>query len=78
MPDVFATRSDWLIKVAALKGYDILTIHPLDGLTPDMVVSSLGAQKLLYDARRRAAFTIQPHGSKIMIQRRHPEESLRR
>lgn len=69
MADIFATRSDWMIKVSALKDFDVLTIHPLDGLTPKMIIDTLAAQKLLYKRPGQPAFRILHHGTKILIQK---------
>jgi hypothetical protein len=69
MADIYAKRSDWLLHVGKLKGYDVLTIHPLDGLTSRMVVDSMAAQKILYKRPGHPAFRIIHHGTKIMIQR---------
>lgn len=73
MTDVFATRRDWLVKTEELEGYDILTIHPLQGLTARMVVHALTVQKLLYECDGQPAFVIREHGSKILIQRSRPD-----
>lgn len=69
MTDVFAKRNDWLVKAVALKDLDILTIHPLDGLTGRMVIDAMAAQKILYKRPGSPAFRIIEHGTKIFIQR---------
>lgn len=70
MTDFFAKRTDWLVKVPLLKGLDVLTIHPLDGLTAAMVVDAMSAQKILYERPGQPAFRIITHGTKIFIQRK--------
>lgn len=67
--DIFAKRSDWLLHVGKLKSLDVLTIHPLDGLTPELVIEAMAAQKLLYVRRGQPSFRIMQHGTKIFIQR---------
>lgn len=69
MADIFAKRSSWLLHVGKLKGLDVLTIHPRDGLTGEMVVQALAAQKILFKRPGQPAFRIREHGSKIFIQR---------
>ncbi len=69
MTDLFAKRSDWLVKVMKLKGLDVLTIHPLNGLTAKMVIDAMVAQKILYKRPGQPAFRIMTHGTKILIQR---------
>jgi hypothetical protein len=64
--DIFAKRSDWLLRVGKMKPLDIVTIHPLDGLTGEMVVKAMGAQGLL---RNRPSYVIRQHGTKIFVQR---------
>lgn len=69
MADIYAKRRDWLVKVLTLKDMDVLTIHPLDGLTPKMIVDAMVAQKILYSRPGQPAFRIIQHGTKIFIQR---------
>jgi hypothetical protein len=69
MGDVFAKRSDWLVKVGKLCDTDIMTIHPLDGLTGRMIIDALAAQRLLYKRPGQPAFNVRQHGTKIFIQR---------
>lgn len=69
MADIFAKRSDWLLHVDELKGFDVMTIHPRDGLTGRMIVDALAAQKMLYVRPGQPAFLIREHGTKILIQR---------
>lgn len=69
MADIFAKRSDWLVKVPIMQGLDVLTIHPLDGLTGRMIVDALAAQKMLYRRPGQPAFCIREHGTKIFLQR---------
>lgn len=64
--EIFANRSDWLLHVAQLKPLEIVTIHPLDGLTGEMVVQAMGAQGLL---KKRPSYVIRQHGTKIFVQR---------
>lgn len=71
MADVFARRSDWLVKAIAMKpGDERLTIHPLDGLTAKMMEDALRAQKMLHDANGRLAWQAICHGTKIFLHRK--------
>lgn len=71
MADVFANRSDWLVKAIAMKpGDERLTIHPLDGLTTKMMQEALSAQKILHDANGRLAFQAVQHGTKVFLYRK--------
>jgi hypothetical protein len=38
--NIFAKRSDWLLHVGKMAPLDIVTIHPLDGLTGESVVAA--------------------------------------
>lgn len=69
MTDIYATRSDWLLHISRLKSGDVLTIHPLDGLTSRMVIDAMAAQKILYERAGFPAFRIIHHGTKVLIQR---------
>lgn len=64
--EIFAKRSDWLIHIDRLEPLDIVTIHPLDGLTAVMVVKAMAAQGVL---KKRPGFRVVDHGTKIFIQR---------
>lgn len=64
--EIFAKRSDWLIHLDGLEPLDIITIHPLDGLTAGMVVKAMAAQGAL---KKRPGFRVVDHGTKIFIQR---------
>lgn len=64
--ELFAKRSDWLVHTTKLEPLDIVTIHPLDGLTARMIIDAMGAQGLL---KRRPGYRVVDHGSKIFIQR---------
>lgn len=72
MANVFAYRSDWLVKVMCLSGFDVCTIHPLDGLTFRMVIEAMSAQKILYKKPGKPEFRILVHGNKILIQKERP------
>jgi hypothetical protein len=69
MTDFFCTRSNWLLNVPKLQGFDVLTIHPRDGLTVRMIIEAMAAQKILYDRPGQPAFRIVDHGTKVFIQR---------
>jgi hypothetical protein len=72
MRDIFTTRKDWLLHVGKLEGYDVLTIHPRDGLTVRMIAEAMAAQGILYKRPGQPAFRIIDHGTKIFIQREVP------
>lgn len=69
MADFFCSRANWILSVPKLRGLDVLTIHPRDGLTVKMLIEAMAAQKLLYDRPGHPAFRIIDHGTKIFIQR---------
>lgn len=69
MASIFTSKADWLLHVGRLEGYDVLTIHPRDGLTVKMVIDAMSAQKILWKDAGQPAFRIIDHGTKIFIQR---------
>ena len=69
MTEIFASRKTWLIHAVGLLPGDIVTIHPLDGLTARMIVDAMRAQKIL---GLKPGYRIVDHGTKIFIQRDMP------
>lgn len=70
MREIFAKRSDWLLHVGKLQALDVITIHPLDGLTPKMVAEAIHAQGLLRKEGGPLRFVIVHHGTRMFIQRK--------
>jgi hypothetical protein len=63
--EVFATRRNWLLAVTKLAPLDVVTIHPLEDLTPKMIVAAMGMQGLF----KTATYKVVHHGTRIFVQR---------